>query len=63
MLCGSYPIAQLREPYSTVQYLGQRIDLVKTLGIQHPEKDETDWSAFDIADGITISFNIYNRIG
>lgn len=25
------------------------------LGIQHPEgKDETDWSAFDIADGIFV---------
>ncbi|OXA62659.1 guanine nucleotide-binding protein-like 1 [Folsomia candida] len=60
VLCGSYPIAQLREPYSTVHYLGQRIDLAKMLGIQHPEgKDETDWSAFDIADGWALKRSYY----
>ncbi|CAG7824189.1 unnamed protein product [Allacma fusca] len=50
VLCGSYPIAQLREPYSTVKYLGERIDLPSVLRITHPEGD-TEWSAFDIADG------------
>jgi hypothetical protein len=31
------------------------------LGIQHPEgKDETDWSAFDIADG-TYPYNSHTK--
>lgn len=50
VLCGSFPIAQLREPYSTVKYLAERMDLPKILKISHPEK-ELQWSACDIADG------------
>jgi hypothetical protein len=47
---GSYPIAQLREPISVVQFLAERLNLVKLLKLQHPENDET-WSAFDVCDG------------
>jgi hypothetical protein len=47
---GSFPIAQLREPYTTVKYLAERLDLVRMLRIQHPEDDE-EWSAMDICDG------------
>lgn len=34
VLIGSYPIAQLREPFASVQYLAERIDLIKTLNIK-----------------------------
>lgn len=47
---GSYPIAQLREPFSSVQYLAERVDLIKLLRISHPEEDDS-WSAMDICDG------------
>ncbi len=47
---GSFPIAQLRDPYSVVKYLGERLDLVKVLRITHPDDDE-EWSAMDICDG------------
>ncbi|XP_030766016.1 guanine nucleotide-binding protein-like 1 [Sitophilus oryzae] len=50
VLMGSFPIAQLREPYSTIKYLGERLDLIKMLRIEHPYNDET-WSAMDICDG------------
>ncbi|KAG8293310.1 Guanine nucleotide-binding-like protein 1 [Homalodisca vitripennis] len=49
VLMGSYPIAQLREPFSSVQYLAERVDLVHLLRIIHPESDTT-WSAMDICD-------------
>ncbi|KAF4531516.1 hypothetical protein B566_EDAN004112 [Ephemera danica] len=49
VLMGSYPIAQLREPFSSVQYLAERLNLVTMLKLQHPEND-TEWSAFDICD-------------
>ncbi|KAF9406178.1 hypothetical protein HW555_013361 [Spodoptera exigua] len=45
ILMGSYPIAQLREPYTTI-----RLDMPKLLRIEHPEGDET-WSPRDICDG------------
>lgn len=50
VLMGSYPIAQLREPFSAVQYLAERLHLVKLLNIAHPENSD-EWSAMDICDG------------
>ncbi|XP_060534711.1 guanine nucleotide-binding protein-like 1 [Cylas formicarius] len=50
VLMGSFPIAQLREPYTTVKYLAERLDLVVLLRIDHPYNDDT-WSAMDICDG------------
>lgn len=46
VLIGSYPIAQLREPFASVQYLAERIDLIKTLNI----KVDGLWSAAEICD-------------
>lgn len=50
VLMGSFPIAQLREPYTTIRYLAERLDLTKLLRIEHPYNDDT-WSAMDICDG------------
>ncbi|KAK9500051.1 hypothetical protein O3M35_001392 [Rhynocoris fuscipes] len=50
VLMGSFPIAQLREPYASVKYLAERIDLVSLLKLEHPDNDEV-WSAIDICDG------------
>lgn len=50
VLMGSYPIAQLREPFTTVMYLGERLDLPHLLKIKHPEDDDT-WCAMDVCDG------------
>lgn len=55
ILCGIYPIAQVREPYSPLMYLAQRINVVKLLKLQHPAVDHNrpyqgGWSAFDICD-------------
>ncbi|XP_050556505.1 guanine nucleotide-binding protein-like 1 [Spodoptera frugiperda] len=50
ILMGSYPIAQLREPYTTIRYLAERLDMPKLLRIEHPEGDDT-WSPRDICDG------------
>lgn len=50
VLMGSFPIAQLREPYTTIKFLAERLDLPKLLRIHHPDNDNT-WSAMDICDG------------
>jgi len=49
VLMGSFPIAQLREPYSAVQFIAERLDLPKLLDIQLPE-DEHQWTAFMICE-------------
>ncbi|GIZ04018.1 guanine nucleotide-binding protein-like 1, partial [Caerostris extrusa] len=60
VLMGCYPIAQLREPYSAITYLGQRVQLPQILKIRHPENeyfesaDEVKWSAYDICEAWAI---------
>ncbi|XP_039762912.1 guanine nucleotide-binding protein-like 1 [Pararge aegeria] len=51
ILMGSYPIAQLREPYTTIRYLAERLNLPQLLRMMsNPENDDT-WSPRDICDG------------
>ena len=54
VLQGSYPISQVREPLSIVQYLAERVDVPKMLGLKHPEKEGSKWSAFDVCDAWAI---------
>lgn len=49
---GCYPIAQLRDPYSSIKFLAERLDLVKILNLKHPEPGEKEWSAIDICDSM-----------
>ena len=60
ILSGTYPIAQVREPYSVVGYLAACTPLEKLLNLVHPkivqaERDDVpediQWSAWDICDG------------
>ena len=50
VLAGMYPVSQLREPYSVVQYLAERCNLPACLGLKLPE-DEKVWTAYLICDG------------
>ncbi|XP_075228669.1 nucleostemin 4 [Lycorma delicatula] len=50
VIMGSYPVAQVREPFSVVMYVVERMDLVSLLRVQHPDGDDT-WSAMDVCDG------------
>ena len=39
VLLGSFPISQVKEPFSVVQYIAERINLPQLLQIEHPEKE------------------------
>lgn len=55
VLMGSYPIAQLREPYASIKFLAERLDLVALLALKHPENEASEeWSAIDICDAWAI---------
>ena len=41
ILSGMYPIAQVREPYTAVGYLAERMPLVKLLQLDHPDSLDT----------------------
>eukprot|EP01080_Neovahlkampfia_damariscottae_P011428 gene11428-4595_t len=62
VLCGLYPIAQVSEPYTSVEYFAQRIDIVKILNLKHP-RDEEVWSAWDICEAYTIKCGFYQTQG
>lgn len=49
ILCGLYPIAQVREQYSSINYVAQRVNLVGILNIQLPE-EYNEWSAWVICE-------------
>ncbi|XP_063676527.1 guanine nucleotide-binding protein-like 1 isoform X2 [Bolinopsis microptera] len=51
ILSGMYPVAQVKEPYSVVRYVAERIDLVSYLRIVHPcleEEPQAPWTAWYI---------------
>ena len=49
VLMGCFPIAQLREPFTTIKFLAENLDLQTMLRLQHPENDD-EWSAMDICE-------------
>ncbi|XP_015175406.1 PREDICTED: guanine nucleotide-binding protein-like 1 [Polistes dominula] len=52
ILMGLYPIAQVRDPYRSIRFIAERIDLPKILNIkQQSYSDDGTWSAMDICDG------------
>ena len=63
ILAGIYPVAQVREPYTAVGYLAERIPVPRLLRLKHPEDEgqvqsskDRVWSAIDICDGMSCSF-------
>ncbi|XP_054715883.1 guanine nucleotide-binding protein-like 1 [Uloborus diversus] len=60
VLMGCYPIAQLREPYSAIAFLCQRVPLQNILKLKHPgleysePGEELKWSSFDICEAWAI---------
>jgi len=47
ILMGSFPISQVREPYSVVSFLAERLELPELLNLKLDEEEEA-WSAFGI---------------
>ncbi|XP_062620565.1 guanine nucleotide-binding protein-like 1 [Saccostrea cucullata] len=51
IIAGIFPIAQVREPYSVIGFLGERINLPKLLNLKHPDiEDGDEWTAFDVCE-------------
>ncbi|XP_067130003.1 guanine nucleotide-binding protein-like 1 [Centruroides vittatus] len=55
VLSGLYPVAQLKEPYTSVKYLAERISIPRVLKLKHPEEEgiaacTVNWSAYDICE-------------
>ncbi|XP_019849904.1 PREDICTED: guanine nucleotide-binding protein-like 1 isoform X1 [Amphimedon queenslandica] len=42
ILSGIYPIAQVKEPYTSIGYLAERVPLVELLQLSHPEEEKME---------------------
>jgi len=40
IVCGLYPLSQIREPYSAVHFLAERVELERVYGLQFPPSDD-----------------------
>ena len=56
VLCGLYPIAQVREPYSSIRYLAERVRIEQIYKLDPPPDDQDQytrdtypWSGWNIA--------------
>jgi len=54
ILCGLFPIAQVRESFSAIRYLAERVPLEKIFGLQHPDPEEEHWSPYYITEAYAI---------
>jgi len=48
VLCGIFPIAQIREPYSCIQFIAEHIPIETIYALKKPADEP--WSAFGICD-------------
>ncbi|KAF2076096.1 hypothetical protein CYY_002610 [Polysphondylium violaceum] len=53
ILCGLFPIAQVREPYSAIQFLCERTPLEVIYALKNPYPDEP-WSAYSICEAFAL---------
>ena len=56
ILTGVFPIAQVQEPYSVIQYLAELCPIEKYLNLKHPDMEGSEsqsffWSAWAICEG------------
>lgn len=53
VLMGSFPISQVREPYTSIGYLAQRINIPKLLKLKRNDQDVAEslnWSAYEVCE-------------
>jgi hypothetical protein len=53
ILCGLFPLAQVREPYSAVRYLAERVPLERVYGLRLPD-DAKCWSPYNICEALAV---------
>eukprot|EP01114_Cavostelium_apophysatum_P016923 TRINITY_DN490_c1_g1_i2.p1 TRINITY_DN490_c1_g1~~TRINITY_DN490_c1_g1_i2.p1 ORF type:complete len:713 (+),score=236.09 TRINITY_DN490_c1_g1_i2:74-2212(+) len=55
ILCGLFPIAQVREPFSAIRYLAERVPVEKIYNLKFPEDDDyKEWSPYVICEALAI---------
>eukprot|EP01122_Echinamoeba_exundans_P006496 TRINITY_DN1841_c0_g1_i2.p1 TRINITY_DN1841_c0_g1~~TRINITY_DN1841_c0_g1_i2.p1 ORF type:complete len:526 (-),score=131.97 TRINITY_DN1841_c0_g1_i2:394-1971(-) len=69
ILCGIFPIAQVREPYSAIQFLAERVPVERIYGLTMPAtvqgaaKAKFQWSAFAITEAYAEKRGYFTKHG
>ncbi len=56
--CGVIPLAQVREPYTSVRFLAQHLPIEKYYGLTLPQ-DETEWSPLLLCETLAVKRGYY----
>jgi len=62
VLCGIFPVAQIREPYSSIQFIAEHIPIETIYALKKPEGDEP-WSAYGICDAYAEKRGYFTKNG
>jgi len=64
ILCGLYPIAQVREPFSAIRFLAERIPLEKVYNLDMPPSrdhgEAEEWSPYLICEALALRRGYFN---
>jgi len=63
VLMGIFPIAQVREPYSAIQFLAEYLPVEDIFKLQHPDPDNPAWTAFYICEAYAIKRGYFTAKG
>ncbi|XP_040583227.1 guanine nucleotide-binding protein-like 1 [Lepeophtheirus salmonis] len=50
IIMGSFPIAQVKDPYGAIRYIAERVDLPSVLKISHTDKRNVYWTPIEICE-------------
>lgn len=50
VIAGIYPISQLREPFSAIRYLAERVNIPQLLHLKYIDPDVKEWTPYDICE-------------
>jgi ribosome biogenesis GTPase A len=62
ILCGIFPVSQVREPYSTIQYLAEHVPIEEIYKLKKLEGEEY-WSAFGICESYATKRGFFTKNG
>lgn len=62
-MAGIFPISQVREPYTAVGYIAERIPLERLYDLKKISTEQKEWSAFEICEAYAEKRGYHSKKG